>query len=279
MSIQTKALLVTLTAGIWAGQRLDKSASEKVTRDAHAESDAARVNKHLIPKAALAPVMRAYNALRAHHHNNTLPWAEAGRLLPTAHYADFLSEHKTLVDKFYAEVDAFVDNAYLAEVQRAQFRMGALFDLTDYPDADDLRRRFHARLSVYPVPNGNDFRVDMSEAEVDDLRRDLNALTTARVAEAMDALRDKLGAMLSHLASKLEDEDSIWRDTTLTNVQELVTILHRFNVTNDPTIAQAADDLTHIVTGLQPSDLRKNVSARKATTSAVRDVLTLLGMS
>jgi hypothetical protein len=59
MSIASKAMVLNLQIGLWQGYRLDKEASRKVTQDANANQDAARVNKHLVPKDALADVVTA----------------------------------------------------------------------------------------------------------------------------------------------------------------------------------------------------------------------------
>ena len=65
MSIVNDSMIVNLQIGVWMGYRLDKSASQKVTADAGAVQDAARVNKHLIPKEALKPIVSAAGAVRS----------------------------------------------------------------------------------------------------------------------------------------------------------------------------------------------------------------------
>ena len=57
MNIREDCMTLDLTMGVWLGYRLDKEASRQVTDNANAEADAARVNKHLVPKAALAKVV------------------------------------------------------------------------------------------------------------------------------------------------------------------------------------------------------------------------------
>ena len=51
-----------LQIGIWMGYRLDKEVSRKVTEDASAMPDAARVNKHIVPKDSLAGMVSAASA-------------------------------------------------------------------------------------------------------------------------------------------------------------------------------------------------------------------------
>jgi hypothetical protein len=87
MSITTKAMVLNLQVGLWSGHRLDKEATRKVTEDNNAESDAARVNKHLIPKPAFKDITATATAVRTHFYENTLPWKDNGdRLLTRGMY-------------------------------------------------------------------------------------------------------------------------------------------------------------------------------------------------
>ena len=56
-ALTERAMVMTLSISRWQGHRLDKEASRKVTSEAGAAADAARVNKHLVPKEALAPIV------------------------------------------------------------------------------------------------------------------------------------------------------------------------------------------------------------------------------
>ena len=82
-ALTQKAMVMNLSIGIWQGYRLDKDASRKVTEDAGAMSDAARVNKHLVPKESLAAIVTAQNTIRTHFYSNTLPWRDNGDRLMT----------------------------------------------------------------------------------------------------------------------------------------------------------------------------------------------------
>jgi hypothetical protein len=109
MSITSQAMTLNCQIGIWQGYRLDKEASSKVTADAGADSDAARVNKHLVPKQALADVVAAANAVRTHLYLKTLPWKDNGdRLLTRKMFLGFIEEHERLVGEFDKAVTQFL---------------------------------------------------------------------------------------------------------------------------------------------------------------------------
>lgn len=271
--IETKCLIVNVSVSMWAGQRLDKSATARVTADAQASDDAARVNKHLVPKEALSAIVAARSAIRTHVYDVTLPWWDNGdRLLPSARFFDFTQKHRQLVQAFDAEVDQFVDGAYLEVVQRAAFRMGRMFNPADYPAPELVRQRFGVALSVMPVPVGHDFRLDMDADAMDALRMEVTSDVEKRVAGAIVALKDRLVDTLQHFVTRLEG-DKIWRNSTLTNLQELVETLPALNITGDPEIEQAYQSLKTTLKGWDANTLRKRANDKASVAADARTAL------
>lgn len=274
MSIETRCLVVNLSIGVWSGQRLDKRATRKMLSEAGAADDAARVNKHIVPKEMLKDLISAQSALRQYVYKNTLPWGDnADRLLPSARYFDFMEGYRVLAEAFKEAVRVFIEDRYPGVKSRAQFHQGALFDPNDYPHADDLWRRFYVGVSVAPVATGDDFRVDMDDETVETLRRELEADMAERVKGAVLALKERLAKTLGHFVEKLTADDAIWRNTALTNLQSLVETLPALNVTNDADIAAAYDTLKTTVLGWEADALRKNANDRKSVASDARSVL------
>jgi hypothetical protein len=101
MSIATHAMVLNLPDRCVAGLPARQGSESKVTKDAGADSDAARVNKHLVPKQALADVVSAGSAIRTHLYLKTLPWKDNGdRLLTRKMFLGFIEEHERLVGEF-----------------------------------------------------------------------------------------------------------------------------------------------------------------------------------
>ena len=93
MNMYDTGMIVNLTISAWSGHKLDKAKTATVTSEANADSDAARVNKHLVSKDALAGITRASNALRQYFYRATLPWGDNGdRLLSAVGFLDFTQE-------------------------------------------------------------------------------------------------------------------------------------------------------------------------------------------
>lgn len=276
MSISTECMVVNLQIHMWSGQRLDRDASRRVTEDAGADADAARVNKHLVPKAAIKPVQQAATALRAHFYDNTLPWKDSGdRILTRRRYTAFVEGHEDLVRKFHETRDIFLTKDYLSARERAAFRMGDLFNPDDYPSVDRLRHKFQVHLDIDTVTEGKDFRVAIANAG--DLQAEIERKKVDRLSKAMTHMWSRLADTLGHFADKMAS-DGIFRDTTVTNLEELVAIIPDMNLLDDPDLEAIRQEIAAKLVGYDPKDLRKKPEVRsEAATEAARIMAQMRG--
>lgn len=273
MSITKNCMIVNLSLGIWQGYRLDKTASKQVTDDAGAEADAARVNKHLIPKESLKTIVFAAGQIRQHFYGKTLPWKDNGdRLLTRKLYADFIEKHQQLVAKFNAAVEEFLHTTYPQAKMRAEFRMGALFNSDDYPTPSELEHKFYVAMDIDAVSEASDFRVALDKDSLAQIRSDIETATNARLTTAMRSVWERLATTVGHFAEKMAS-DGIFRDSTITNLEELVDLLPGLNITGDPQLTKIHQDLLNTLVGYDPKDLRKDPAVRsEAATEAARIV-------
>lgn len=273
MTITTKCMTANLSISVWAGHRLDKDASRKVTEDAGAERDAARVNKHLIPKDAMKGIVAAQGAVRTHFYENTLPWRDNGdRLLTRARFTAFIEEHERLRAEFDAAVEAFLTGSYMAARDQAAFRMGAMFNPDDYPSVDSLRRKFGVSLDIDAVTEAGDFRVQMDTEAAAKVRAGIEAATEQRVARAMQDVWQRLADAVGKMAERLGDADAIFRDSMLTNLDEIVDVLPDLNVLEDPALEQARLDVKARLTGFDAATLRTDKATRAAVATAAQEI-------
>lgn len=274
MSIVTKCMMVNLQIGIWKGYRLDREASAKVTNDAGADSDAARVNKHLVPKESLKEIERAQTAVREHFYRKTLPWKDNGdRLLTRMMFRPFIEDHEALVGSFQDAVDKFITVSYPQAREQAQFRMGDLFDANDYPVAESLRRRFYINLDIDGVTEANDFRVSLDVEHADEVRESMERAMTERIGRAMRDVWTRLSDVVGHFASKMSESDAVFRDATVRNLEEIVELLPGLNVLDDPDLKALGDEIQAKLIGYDPKDLRKKPEVRSEAAEQAREIM------
>jgi len=258
MTIADNNMVVNVHIGMWTGQKLDKERSRKITADAGAADDAASVNKHILPKTAFEEINSTKTAAYIHFRTNTLPWKDNGdRLLPRDMYNDFVTKHGELREKFYQAVKKFTNDIYPSARERAEFRMGEMFNPNDYPPPNVIEKKFYIKLDIDSVTTANDFRVALDKEDQDAVREAIEADMASRVNDAMKDVWFRLGNSLEHFIDRMAP-DTKFREATLSNLEELVSILPALNITNDPNLTAFGEAISARLTGLDPKDLRKN---------------------
>jgi hypothetical protein len=270
MSITSSAVLVEMNISVWTANKLDKSATEKVVSDNSAVSNAAQVRKNLMAGTTLRKDIADYAAgCRLWHNTRTLPWADKGaRLLATSLFMDYKSEVNVRRDTFNKMVDNFMVQ-YPSLVQTANNYLGTLFNPEDYPSPDEVRDKFGFRLVFSPVPESTDFRLQVAEQDLQDLRKQYEDSFNDRIADAMREPWDRLHKLLLGMSEKLTDVDGEdetkkrYHDTLITNAQSLCGMLTHLNITKDPQLEQARRDLELTMLGADIDTIKESPEVRK----------------
>lgn len=263
MSIVNKAMVVNLQIGLWRGYRLDREATAKITEASHAAKDAARVNKHLVPKTALKEVNSAANALRQHFYDATLPWRDNGdRLLTREMYFDFMLEHGRLKRIFEDKIGTFVDETYPAARESAAFRMGDMFNPDDYPAGSEIRHSFYSHLEIDAVTTAGDFRVELDEESDERVRKEMEKAVNDRIERAMGNVWERLHETIGNFAERMEG-DKTFRKSTVEALDKIVEQLPKLNVTGDARVTELIEDIRGKLTGLDPKTLREDTTERE----------------
>ena len=278
MSITTSSVLVEMNLSVWTASKLDKQATNTVTDDAGANRNAAKVHKNLMAGTNLRKEIADHAAAcRTWHISQTLPWADKGaRLLPTSLFLDYKTEANMRRNKFDSMVSDFLSD-YPTLVQNARAELGALFNMSDYPSADEVRSKFGFRLVFSPVPEAGDFRLDVPANEMRELMQGYEDSFNDRIADAMREPWDKLHKLLTTMSEKLVEPEGetkkLFHESFVTNAQSLCQILTHLNITGDPKLEAARQQLEQTMLGNDILDVRESVSVRAEMKSKVDAIL------
>jgi hypothetical protein len=280
MSITTSSVLVEMNISVWTANKLDKTATEKVTTDNLAVQNAAQVRKNLMAGTTLRKGIADYAAgCRLWHNTQTLPWADRGaRLLPTSLFMDYKQEASIRTSTFNKMVDEFCDN-YPALVQTAHNYLGGLFNNEDYPSTDTVRQKFGFHMVFSPVPESGDFRLEVAENDLAELRQQYENSFNNRLGDAMREPWDRLHKTLTAISEKLTEDagdDNVKRryhDTLLTNAQSLCGMLTHLNITKDPKLEEARRQLELTMLGTDIDDIKESPYVRQELKSKVDAIL------
>jgi hypothetical protein len=286
--IQNSSMLVDLNISMWTGRKQDKQVSEEIDAAKSTKTKAGNYHKKLLAGTArLDDLHKLVTGIRIWHYTQTLPWSDGGsRLLPMKNFFDYkatLSDYET---QFTDAVDVFIKE-YPTLVSAAAFQLGDLFNADEYPDAEKLRDKFRFRYVFLPVPDMGDFRVDVNEAHLAELKTQYESFYQNKLSEAMQDAWDRLHECLSKMSEKLADAQTprvtkegevrtqIFRDSLITNAVELCDLLTKLNVTNDAKLEHARKQLEVTMMGVTPKDLREDDDMRLDVKSKVDQILSM----
>jgi len=149
-----------------------------------------------------------------------------------------------------------------------------LFRKEDYPSTDKLRSKSGVRLEVLPIPSGEDFRVMHSEEEKARVAREIDASVRESLVRGTEDLWTRLKGVVSHMVKRLNDPESRFHASLVTNVCEQVDLLPRLNVNQDEELNRFAETIRNRLCGFTARDLKKNEILRAATANDAAQILT-----
>lgn len=271
-----RAMLGMLNIKHWSARKLDKRATDDVLARNNAASDAGRFTKSLVPKSSIEAIGRYATQARTLHYERTLPWQDGGwRILPASAYQAYCNDMRPIREGWEKEVDAFV-KAYPSLIKQSQKSLAGLYDESDYPAKNEIRGFFVFDNKFIPVPQADDFRADLAESQVAEIRqsieRDTQEALNGAIANVWERVADTVGNMAGKLAAyqPANGEDKatgIFRDSLVGNVRELVEVLPNFNLNNDPRLDAVVERMRNELCQFDADQLREDEDARKDVAS------------
>lgn len=274
--IQQSAMLAALNISQWTARKYDKKVSVEVEQK-HAAKDAGRYNKLLVAKEALEAISKVATAARSYHYKMTLPWGDNGeRLLPATLFEEYTNNIGDYRDTFNKRVNEFVRD-YPDLKQDAIRRLGSMYDPQDYPPVEDIAGRFGMRVDFSPVPVANDFRVNLNQDYVERIQLDIETRLVNRQNEAMKHCWQRVREVVGHIHERLVDKDKTFRDSLISNAEELLMILPALNITNDPELTRVAQEVKTLL--VAPERLRQDEGLRSSTAERAAQILSKFDLS
>jgi hypothetical protein len=198
--------------------------------------------------------------------------------LPATLFINYKSELGQYEKMFYDAVESFLVE-YDDLVTKSAFQLGDLFNREDYPHVDKVRSKFGFNYSFSPVPESGDFRVDIGEQGMAELRGQYESAFNDRLKDAMREPWEKLHKNLVHISEKLtdiegdDDSKKRYHDTLITNPLELCELLTKLNVTNDPKLEEARRQVELTMLGANIESIKEDAHTRNELKSKVDNIL------
>ena len=280
--LSSSSLVVNLSLSVWTGRKLDKRVSEEVDQQKSTRTRAGNYTKNLFAGSGkLEELTKLSGAIRTWLYNCTQPWGDNGdRLLPMTSLTEYKARLTDYEQQFALAVNNFLGE-YDTMVAAAAFQLGDLFNRDDYPTREHIVKRFGFRYSMAPLPTSGDFRVDINEEGLEELRTHYEGVLDTRIKGAMQDAWERLHDVLTKMSERLEDtidahgdpKRKIFRDSLVENAIEVAGLLKHFNIGGDVRLEEMRKQLEDAMRGVDAESLRDSDSLREQTKRKVDAML------
>jgi hypothetical protein len=176
-----------------------------------------------------------------------------------------------------ALVSAFLTN-YNTIIGAQAFKLGDLFDKDDYPCEVEVATRFKFNLQFSPLPESGDFRVDIGNEGLNELRTKYDSQLQSAVSVAMSDLSERFKTILTRMVTQLrevpegEKRPRIY-ESLLGNARDLIELMPAMNIANDTQLEYARQQLLDVIDGVETEDLKDDDLMRRRVREVANDIL------
>jgi hypothetical protein len=272
--ITERAMLSVVHISIWTAVKHDRKVSRDVASRHGAHEGAGRYNKKLLQGAEKLDALRTLaGQIRQYFYKITLPWSDEGfRLLPAHFYFEMTTHMREFERTFFQQVEEFL-TVYPSYIEQVRPELSGLFREGDYPSVEKLRSKFGVKLDILPIPSGEDFRVTLSQEEQSRVTREIDQSVRQSLLRGNEDLWKRLREVVTHMVARLNEPESRFHSSLVTNIFDLVELLPRLNVTEDEELNQLASEARNRLCNFTAHDLKKNEILRVATAVDAAELL------
>lgn len=284
-SIANRAMKAVFHRGVGAARRTRDTDAELAVKQQFGDQGQIVTKKLFTNKQGVVYLRQQLaNEMYTYHIKATLPHSDDGaRILPNTAYMDYvqkMGEYERAIKHKDQQIVDHYDSLVQMDIQE---RNAALISqgkaptarADEYPTLDQMRRYLYVEWVLEPISTANDYRYQVDDA--------MKARLEARLQQiAADAKADLFARMLppmKHFIEKLSvpigEKGSIFRDSMVDNLNELVNTLPKLNFDNDPRVQEVVDELRKLITPytFNPDALRERPEVRSAARQRMEELM------
>lgn len=286
VSIANRAMKAVFHRGVGAARRVRDQAAEAAVKQQFGDEGQIVTRKLFANKASLIYKRNQIaNEMYAFHMKHTLPHGDDGsRLLPNVMYFEYVQKMgafeqqlKALDAQILATYDQLVqeDVAFRVAALIAQGKQNVMVLPDEYPSKDQIAGYLYVSWHLEPIATANDFRYQVDPVIVDRLNGRLKKMEDDIRFEFVRRLADPMKHFVEKLSVSIGTQGSIFRDSLIENLNELVQLLPKLNVNNDPRLTELLNGIDAVIRPyvFAPDVLRENQAARESARDKMKALL------
>ena len=202
-------------------------------------------------------------------------------------------EHRDKLQQDERVINAAVEKliSRFEDVVRNQSRLGTLLKVEDYPGMrcegnrlvfrfpQELREKYSFKVDVKPLPDANDFRVQIGDSERERLKRQIADSVQAALRSGTRDLWQRLYEAVSRMSTRMTEYNSAEEGnkpklykSMVGNIVELVDVLPRLNISGDTELERMTDSVRRSLL-VDTEELKKSEVLRVDTAKAATDIM------
>ena len=255
------AMLVRLKVHMWTGVVADEQVTAEVASLKKARKGAGSYRKRLIAGKELQEVRRVISATRKFHRSNTMPWEDSTgeRLLSVDAYASYKTTMDRLAEELNDARNRFLE-AYPRMIEEAKGRLGTMFDRSEFPSPDQLKRAVWTEWDARQVPEGNHLTIDIGERELKRLQDRINERTHQQLSTGISSLYQRVQNTVESLREKLSEDEGgvprVFRDSILQDCRNTIGVCRQLNFIGDARLDDLSNKVLAALESVEPNQLR-----------------------
>lgn len=280
------ATIASIKASTLGMKRQDKEAAKMSERDHNAMSGIASVSISRLAGAEdrIKNIVSIQREAREILYGYTTAWGDR-RLLPNTMLEKFMVDWGKQKTTFDEEVNRLSYDAPEL-IEKAQANKGNF--KVDIPTVEEIRGAFSLEFAIEAVPDVSQFQTsgldkavekqmkEIFERNIQAAYTDAQADAVRRVAKPLQTLVERMEAYnqkeIDQAKGLTTGRQGFFRDTIVSNVQELAEVFGAWNMTNDP-VLKKLDDALQSFQGIAADDLRNSKDLRDAQAKKAEEIL------
>ena len=261
--ITETCILSKLRIGKWGGKIHDSEASREVEKANEAEENTVRVIKILMDFPEYKDFKTIGSKARSFHRDHTMPWLWGGTgILPM----DLYDEYKNYMDDIILEAEEatkVISARYPERIKLNEKKLAKLFKGTEYPPVKVITGKFIIDYTFYPVGQ-SDFR--SVEGLTDAQKVEFQARAEQQIKDDLEdstkILFQRFHKYVHRMYERLENEDKTFRESLISNIEDVIEILPKINITNNAELNNLCKDAKLMLCKHDAEDLRMDLTVR-----------------
>lgn len=263
-----KAMLISLSISQWMGRIQDKEISRKIPVDYSAKDGTGTWTKRLFKESiTLAKIKALISCAEKYHTEMTLPWKKGVGILPSAKYLEYTKKMR----EFNMELETLtlqLHSEFLGLIQQdEQNLLGNMYKAKDYPEHSKLRGKFKIDIEASPIPEKGDWRVELSDKELEKLEEAEAKKQEIKIKEAMKKLWQRLYTPIKTMSETLTSGKGFHK-TLVTNISDLINILPDLNLSDNKNLEILRKEIEEKLCEFSAQQLKESSYLRETTAEA-----------